>query len=204
MKYYKRHKVHPFVCHGLLCLFLPLLCNNSMVLFCLLCLKVCAQRIITIAWQDEAPTMCRVCFVETHHIHLFMLNTLYCVKTIWAKLSRHWKLATAAEVLVSFQSDGGDYLQREHGLGHRFGRRSGRGRSTGFHPWHCLWMGRLLSPLNKRHNKHFTVIRTNTVRNYLWKLSEQTSFCLTYLQRSETWRACPKLKPCTVSFLLNS
>lgn len=71
--------------------------------------------------------------------------------------------------MAGFQPDGGDYLQREHVLGDRFGRRSGRGWSTGFHPWHYPWMGRPLSPLNKRHNKLFTVIRRNTTEEVLMK-----------------------------------
>ena len=94
----------------------------------------------------EAPTICRILFGG--NIRLLMLNVLYCVETIpsrvIAKLSWHWKTSYGRRVCGKFPSD---YLPRELELGDRFGRRSGRGWSTGCRPWRYPWMGRLLSPL---------------------------------------------------------
>lgn len=169
--------------------FFPLSCNNAIFLFCLLSLKVCAhsvvlKRIVTIA-RLEAPNNVR----SSEHFVPSENNTSKVIMALETNYSR-W-------VLVSVRSD---YLQQELALADRFGRRSGRGQSTGFHPWHYPWRGRLLSPLNET---NISVIRINAAQE-VHIYCEQMSFCLTYLQRSESWRACPNQKPCTLSFPVNS
>lgn len=123
-------------------------CSNTILLFCALCLKECAHSavlkgIITIAWLEGLNEWQMLCFLETRCIlraaHFVLSENNSCKAVMVPKTNTG---------LIKVCSD---YLRQELELEDRFGRRSGRGWSAGFHPWHFPGRGRLLSPLNETH-----------------------------------------------------